>query len=203
SACNGFEEEGVMIAAASEAIWDDKGACGRMYKVRCIGGTNQGVSNPCRGRGSIVVKIVDLCPAPGCRGTIDLSQEAFAMIADPNEGKINIKFTQSKFGPSRPGWRWDLASACNGFEEEGVMIAAASEAIWDDKGACGRMYKVRCIGGTNQGVSNPCRGGGSIVVKIVDLCPSPGCRGTIDLSQEAFAMIADPNEGKINIKFTQ
>ncbi|KAM6552887.1 hypothetical protein CsatB_013649 [Cannabis sativa] len=95
------------------------------------------------------------------------------------------------------------ASACNGFEEEGVMIAAASEAIWDDKGACGRMYKVRCIGGTNQGVSNPCRGGGSIVVKIVDLCPAPGCRGTIDLSQEAFAMIADPNEGKINIKFTQ
>ncbi|KAM6579610.1 hypothetical protein CsatA_003384 [Cannabis sativa] len=94
-------------------------------------------------------------------------------------------------------------SACNGFEEEGVMIAAASEAIWDDKGACGRMYKVRCIGGTNQGVSNPCRGGGSIVVKIVDLCPAPGCRGTIDLSQEAFAMIADPNEGKINIKFTQ
>ncbi|KAF4383876.1 hypothetical protein G4B88_016309 [Cannabis sativa] len=94
-------------------------------------------------------------------------------------------------------------SACNGFEEEGVMIAAASEAIWDDKGACGRMYKVRCIGGTNQGVSNPCRGGGSVVVKIVDLCPAPGCRGTIDLSQEAFAMIADPNEGKINIKFTQ
>ncbi|KAM6552891.1 hypothetical protein CsatB_013653 [Cannabis sativa] len=93
SACDGNKEEGVMIAAASKAIWDDKGACGRKYKVRCIGGTNgQANHNPCRG-GSVVVKIVDFCPA-GCQGTIDLSQEAFAMIADPNAGKINIKFIE-------------------------------------------------------------------------------------------------------------
>ncbi|XP_062081110.1 EG45-like domain containing protein [Humulus lupulus] len=95
-----------------------------------------------------------------------------------------------------------LPSACNGFKEDGVMIAAASEAIWDDKGACGRRYKVRCTGATNQGDANPCRGG-SIVVKIVDLCPAAGCQGTIDLSQEAFAMIADPDAGKINIKYIQ
>ncbi|PON38617.1 Expansin [Parasponia andersonii] len=92
SACFGNNDEGVKIAAASEAVWDNKAACGRKYRVRCTGATNQGVPKPCRG-GSVVVKIVDLCPA-GCQGTIDLSQEAFSQIADPNAGKIKIEYTQ-------------------------------------------------------------------------------------------------------------
>ena len=82
----------VMIAAARKAIWDNKAACGRKFRVRCIGAPNQGVPKPRRG-GSVVVKIVDLCPA-GCQGTIDLSQEAFSKIADPNAGKIKIEYTQ-------------------------------------------------------------------------------------------------------------
>ncbi|KAH9304812.1 hypothetical protein KI387_009216, partial [Taxus chinensis] len=32
------------------------------------------------------------------------------------------------------------------------------------------------------------------------LCPS-GCRGTFDLSADAFADIADPNAGKVNIHY--
>lgn len=81
-----------MIAAASDAIWDNRAACGRMYSVRCTGPTNQGVPQPCTGQ-SVVVKVVDYCP-PGCASTIDLSQEAFAVIADPNAGKINIEYNQ-------------------------------------------------------------------------------------------------------------
>uniref|UniRef100_A0A5B7BI84 Putative EG45-like domain containing protein n=1 Tax=Davidia involucrata TaxID=16924 RepID=A0A5B7BI84_DAVIN len=92
SSCYGYQNNGVMIAAASDAIWNNRAACGRNYRVRCTGPTNQGVPQPCRGQ-SIVVKIVDYCP-PGCQGTIDLSQEAFAMIADPNAGKIKIEYTQ-------------------------------------------------------------------------------------------------------------
>lgn len=80
-----------MIAAASDAIWDNRAACGRNYRVTCTGPTNQGVPQPCRG--SVVVKVVDYCP-PGCAGTIDLSQEAFAIIADPNAGKVNIEYDQ-------------------------------------------------------------------------------------------------------------
>ncbi|GMN65179.1 hypothetical protein TIFTF001_034249 [Ficus carica] len=82
-----------MIAAASDAIWDNRAACGRMYSVTCTGATNLGVPQPCKG-GSVVVKIVDYCPPPGCQATIDLSQEAFSQIADPNAGKINIQYTQ-------------------------------------------------------------------------------------------------------------
>ncbi|KAF7153133.1 hypothetical protein RHSIM_Rhsim01G0010600 [Rhododendron simsii] len=33
-------------------------------------------------------------PYVRCASTIDLSQEAFAVIADPNAGKINIEYNQ-------------------------------------------------------------------------------------------------------------
>jgi hypothetical protein len=79
-----------MIAAASDAFWNGGEACGHRYVVRCKGATNEGVPHPCTGR-SVTVKIVDLCPA-GCAGTIDLSQEAFAVIADPNAGKVRIEY---------------------------------------------------------------------------------------------------------------
>ncbi|XP_050230846.1 EG45-like domain containing protein [Mercurialis annua] len=92
-----------------------------------------------------------------------------------------------------------IPSSCYGNSEEGVMIAAASDALWDDRAACGRKYKVTCLSATNQGDPHPCTGN-SVVVKIVDYCPS-GCRGTIDLSQEAFAHIANPDAGKVNIAF--
>ncbi|KAL6973408.1 EG45-like domain containing protein [Sarracenia purpurea var. burkii] len=92
SSCYGYQDNGVMIAAASDVIWDNRAACGRMYRVTCTGPTNQGVPQPCRGQ-SVVVKIVDYCPA-GCQGTIDLSQEAFNIIADPNAGKIKIDYVQ-------------------------------------------------------------------------------------------------------------
>ncbi|XP_055824608.1 EG45-like domain containing protein [Solanum dulcamara] len=81
-----------MIAAASDTIWGNRAACGRMYRVTCTGPTNQGVPQPCTGT-SVVVKVVDYCP-PGCRGTIDLSQEAFSQIANIDAGKIKINFNQ-------------------------------------------------------------------------------------------------------------
>ncbi|XP_039038493.1 EG45-like domain containing protein [Hibiscus syriacus] len=93
-----------------------------------------------------------------------------------------------------------VPSSCNGFQNDGVMIAAASDAIWNNRAACNTNYRVRCTGPTNAGVPQPCRGD-SVVVKVVDYCPPPGCRGTIDLSQEAFSVIADPNAGKINIEY--
>ncbi|XWS17903.1 hypothetical protein CRYUN_Cryun33cG0108500 [Craigia yunnanensis] len=93
SACYGYEEQGIMIAAASDEIWNDGRGCGQMYQVTCISGTNEGTPYPCWGSGTVEVKIVDRCPA-GCRGTIDLSQQAFASIADPDSGVINISYQQ-------------------------------------------------------------------------------------------------------------
>ncbi|XP_016694533.1 EG45-like domain containing protein [Gossypium hirsutum] len=95
-----------------------------------------------------------------------------------------------------------VPSACNGYQNDRVMIAAASDAFWAGGSACGRNYKVECRGATNQGDPNPCRGQDYMVVKIVYYCPS-GCQGTIDLSQEAFAAIANPDADKTEISFHQ
>lgn len=93
------------------------------------------------------------------------------------------------------------ASACYGYVDNGVMIAAASDALWNNGSACGRMYSVRCTGATNQGVRQPCNGC-TVTVKIVDYC-SPGCGGTTDLSREAFSNMVDLNAGKIQIEYNE
>lgn len=94
-----------------------------------------------------------------------------------------------------------VANACYNNVDQGKIIAAASDDVWDGRAACGRMYSVTCTGATNQGVPQPCTGA-SVTVKIVDYCPA-GCQGTLDLSQEAFSQIADVNAGKIYIDYTQ
>ncbi|CAI0394097.1 unnamed protein product [Linum tenue] len=85
---------------------------------------------------------------------------------------------------------------CYGLEDQGVMIAAVSDPLWNNGAACGRMYNVRCTDPRN------CKAG-SVTVRVVDRCPSPGCQVTLDLSQEAFTQIADPDVGRINIEYNQ
>ncbi|CAK9139500.1 unnamed protein product [Ilex paraguariensis] len=92
-----------------------------------------------------------------------------------------------------------VPSACYGFEDQGTMIAAASEALWNNGAVCGRRYRVTCTGPTNQGVPQPCRGG-SVTVRVVDRCPGCAANG-LDLSLEAFSAIADPAAGRINIDY--
>uniref|UniRef100_A0A0D9XEQ6 Expansin-like EG45 domain-containing protein n=1 Tax=Leersia perrieri TaxID=77586 RepID=A0A0D9XEQ6_9ORYZ len=91
SACTGFQDEGPQIAAASDAFWGGGAACGKRLAVTCTGATNQGVPQPCTGQ-TVTVKVVDYCPTGSCRATIDLSQEAFAAIANPDAGKILVEY---------------------------------------------------------------------------------------------------------------
>lgn len=89
SACNGYKDDGNFIAAASDKIWENRGACGKYYVIKCIGATNL-APYPCK-RGNILVQIVDYCPR-GCRGTINLSEEAFSDIADPKARRVKIEY---------------------------------------------------------------------------------------------------------------
>lgn len=84
-------------------------------------------------------------------------------------------------------------SSCYGYQDQGTMIAAVSSDIFQNKAACGSMYRVTCTGAN-------CRGG-SVTVKVVDLCPGCSANG-FDLSQEAFSAIADINAGRISIDYT-
>ncbi|XP_035549521.1 EG45-like domain containing protein [Juglans regia] len=127
----------------------------------------------------------------GIRALIMVSMTIFTLTSVANAAEGTATFYTPPYVPS----------SCYGFQDDGVMIAAASDVIWENRAACGRSYSVRCIGATNQGVPQPCKDT-SVVVKIVDYCP-PGCQGTIDLSQEAFSAIANPDAGKIKIEYTQ
>ncbi|CAN8245695.1 unnamed protein product [Cochlearia groenlandica] len=89
SACYKDTQEGVMIAAASDQLWDNGRVCGKYFTVKCTGPRNP-VPHPCTGK-SVRVKIVDHCPG-GCPSTLDLSKEAFAQIANPVAGIINIDY---------------------------------------------------------------------------------------------------------------
>ncbi|GKC31965.1 EG45-like domain containing protein [Tanacetum coccineum] len=58
----------------------------------CYGNQDQGVPQPCTGN-SVDVTVVDLCP--GCASNqVDLSQEAFAVIANRDAGRINIEYNR-------------------------------------------------------------------------------------------------------------
>ncbi|XP_076921756.1 EG45-like domain containing protein [Bidens hawaiensis] len=92
SSCYGNQDRGVMIMAANSGLFNNRGACGNRYRVSCTGRTNLGVLQPCTGR-TVDVTVVDLCP--GCASNqIDLSQEAFAVIANPDAGRINIDYNR-------------------------------------------------------------------------------------------------------------
>ncbi|XVE63434.1 hypothetical protein DITRI_Ditri07aG0020300 [Diplodiscus trichospermus] len=91
SACFGNENKGNMIVAAGDALWNNGQVCGKKYTVKCTGSRN-GVQHPCTGK-SVTVTMVDQCP--GCPSTIDLSREAFTVIADPVAGIINIDYVEA------------------------------------------------------------------------------------------------------------
>nr|GEY55342.1 hypothetical protein [Tanacetum cinerariifolium] len=42
-----------------------------------------------------------------------------------------------------------LPSSCYGYQDKGVMIAAANEALFQGRVACGKHFQVTCTGGTN------------------------------------------------------
>jgi len=89
------------------------------------------------------------------------------------------------------------ASTCNGYEDDGDLIARASDEIWENRGACGKYYVVKCIGATNL-APQPCKVD-FIMVKIVDYCPR--CHRTINLSKDTFSIIVDPTVGRIKIEY--
>ncbi|XP_019257081.1 PREDICTED: putative EG45-like domain containing protein 1 [Nicotiana attenuata] len=100
----------------------------------------------------------------------------------------------------RTYWRRDAeASACYENTPQGIIIAAASDPLWNNGAIRGKFFNVTCTGPTNP-VPHPCTGK-SIVVKIVDHCP--GCGGTLDLPKEAFSTIANHVAGVIKFDYVQ
>lgn len=92
--------------------------------------------------------------------------------------------------------KYGAATTCFGYQDNGVMIALASDDIWNGGAACGTLYSVACTD-----VSGACASDAQpVVVQIVDYCPQD-CSTTLVLSFEAFSSIADPDAEVISIYY--
>ncbi|GAB4846515.1 hypothetical protein Ancab_025520 [Ancistrocladus abbreviatus] len=92
SACLGGRDVGTLVAGVNDALWGNGAACGRKYKVTCIGAANE-APHPCKPNRFVIVQVVDYC-RPVCNGDINLSRDAFNRIADLDAGKIRIQYDQ-------------------------------------------------------------------------------------------------------------
>ncbi|CAI0394103.1 unnamed protein product [Linum tenue] len=79
-----------MIVGVSDKLWNNGRACGRRYRVRCVGPANL-VRNACKTTtAAIIVTVVDYCKA--CTGDLNLSRGAFSRIANPDAGKVRVAY---------------------------------------------------------------------------------------------------------------
>jgi len=86
------------IAAPNEAFFANSSACGFCYEIQCINSSY--LANACVST-TVVIQVTDECPCGpnplyccGDADHFDLSQDAFAVIADINAGVINTQYRQ-------------------------------------------------------------------------------------------------------------
>ncbi|PON42165.1 Expansin, partial [Parasponia andersonii] len=93
SACFGYEDHGPLVAGVSNELWNNGEACGRTIGVMCTGATNLAPQSCIEGTDiAVVVEITDHCPK--CSSTINLSEDAFSVIANPDAGRIWIEYDE-------------------------------------------------------------------------------------------------------------
>ncbi|PON46071.1 Expansin [Trema orientale] len=93
-------------------------------------------------------------------------------------------------------------SACFGNEDHGRLVAGVSNELWNNGAACGRTIGVMCTGATNLAPQSCIKGIDiAVVVEITD--HSPKCSSTINLSEDAFSVIANPDAGRIRIEYDE
>ncbi|WP_258023642.1 expansin EXLX1 family cellulose-binding protein [Streptomyces bambusae] len=88
-ACLFGPSDDLMIAAMNTTDYESSRACGAYVRVRAASGA------------SITVRITNECPLPCAPGQLDLSEQAFAKLADPELGRIPI--TWSLLSPHTSG----------------------------------------------------------------------------------------------------
>ncbi|MFD3722333.1 expansin EXLX1 family cellulose-binding protein [Streptomyces sp. NPDC058674] len=81
----------------------------------------------------------------------------------------------------------DGGGACLYGPSADLMIAAMNHTDYESAKACGAYVLVRASNGA------------SITVRIVNECPLPCAPGQLDLSNEAFAKLANPSVGRLAI----
>lgn len=89
-ACLFGPSDDLMVAAMNTTDYETSRACGAYVLVRAANGA------------SITVRITNECPLPCAPGQLDLSQQAFAKLADLKVGRIPITWSLLSPGTSGP-----------------------------------------------------------------------------------------------------
>jgi expansin (peptidoglycan-binding protein) len=87
-ACSFGPSDDMMIVAMNETDYETARACGATVLVRAANGN------------SVTVRVTNVCPLPCAPGQLDLSQEAFAELADPMLGRIPVTWSLLSPGTS-------------------------------------------------------------------------------------------------------
>ncbi|MFE9932809.1 expansin EXLX1 family cellulose-binding protein [Streptomyces sp. NPDC005533] len=111
-----------------------------------------------------------------------------ASTAPPSAGRIQPETTYQ--GTATAYAAGDGNGACLFGPSDDLMIAAMNSTDYESARACGAYVRVRAASGA------------SITVRITNECPLPCAPGQLDLSEQAFAELADPKLGRIPITWS-
>ncbi|NGY60315.1 hypothetical protein G7043_15400 [Lentzea sp. NEAU-D13] len=113
-------------------------------------------------------------------------QPVAAAAGAPLAGKIKPGVTRN--APAT-FYTSDGGGACSYDPGPDPLTVAMNWSDYEDSKACGAYVLVRA-------------NGKSITVRVTNLCPAPCRVGQLDLSREAFARLADPQQGEIPVTWT-
>lgn len=139
-------------------------------------------------------------PSPSPRRTRKPSPASKPRTPSSTPRSDSAGSTGSLTGRIKPGIRYrgvatayeagDGNGACLYGPSDDLMIAAMNHTDYESARACGAYVRVRAANGA------------SVTVRIVNECPLPCEPGQLDLSQQAFAKLADLSVGRLPITWT-
>lgn len=122
-------------------------------------------------------------PPPSAKGT-----PPTASTPAPSAGRIRPDTTYR--GVATAYAAADGNGACLFGPTDDLMVAAMNTTDYESSRACGAYVRVRTASGA------------SITVRITNECPLPCAPGQLDLSEQAFAKLADPKVGRIAVTWS-
>ncbi|KDP20206.1 hypothetical protein JCGZ_10651 [Jatropha curcas] len=78
-----------LVATVNDALWEGGDRCKQTLRVRCIKSAD--ASKPCKKHTSVDVRVADYCP--NCETTFQISDDAYAKIADPNAPSLQVGYS--------------------------------------------------------------------------------------------------------------
>ncbi|KAJ5078430.1 hypothetical protein M0811_04755 [Anaeramoeba ignava] len=136
----------LLVAALNQPDWDGSNNCGRCAKIWGPYPDNPSYKNP------VTVQIVDKCPE--ClSGDLDLSEDAFAMLAPMGDGRIDISWEYVDCDVSGlPGFQIHTKNGSNEWwvafqvrdSRIGInMISVKSNGVWYDLSRTDYNYFIK------------------------------------------------------------